>query len=164
MKIKDLTQSISTILASKQVKGSSSNGVTFKERLAEASLRLENSIQVGSPIPSGGEPKVMPNPVSSVPSSSGLFRVHGLDPTRSQFIETTTSILNLLEQYQKAIANPEISLKKIDPFIQALSQEVSQLNGLSEKLSPSDPLQKILTELGIVSTVEIEKFNRGDYI
>ena len=28
----------------------------------------------------------------------------------------------------------------------------------------SDPLQKIVTDLGIVSTVEIEKFNRGEYV
>lgn len=164
MKIKDLTQSISTILDSKQVRGSSPDAVDFKERLAEASLKLENSIQRESPIPSEGEPKVSPNPVLSVCSLGSLFGVHGLDPTRSQSIETTTTILNLLEQYQKAMANPEISLKKIGPFIQSLSQEVFRLNTLSEKLSPSDPLQRILTELGIISTVEIEKFNRGDYV
>jgi hypothetical protein len=69
-----------------------------------------------------------------------------------------------LEEYKNAMGDPEMPLKKIDPLIQSLSQGMQDLNTLSAKLSPSDPLQKILTEVGIVSAVEIEKFRRGEYI
>ena len=83
---------------------------------------------------------------------------------RSQSIEKTEKALEILETYQKALSDPEMELKKIDPIVRALSEEVKNLNALSGKLPISDPLQKLLTEVGIVSTVEIEKFNRGEYI
>jgi hypothetical protein len=41
---------------------------------------------------------------------------------------------------------------------------LENLNRLSEQLSPSDPLKKIMTEAGIVSAMEIEKFRRGEYV
>ena len=83
---------------------------------------------------------------------------------RSRGIQSAEKTLDLLDQYQKAMANPDQSLKNIHPLIQSLSQELQGLNILSEKLSPSDPLQSILTNTGIVSAVEIEKFYRGEYI
>jgi len=76
----------------------------------------------------------------------------------------TEKTLDLLEQYQKAMADPKVSLKEINPLAQALSQEIKGLNQWAQKLSSSDPLQKIIAEVGIVSSVEVEKFNRGDYI
>jgi hypothetical protein len=89
-----------------------------------------------------------------------------MDPAqiRLQGIQSTEKTLDILEQYQKAMANPNLSLKNIYPLIQSLSQELQGLNVLSAKLPPSDPLQSILTHTGIVSAVEIEKFHRGEYI
>jgi len=164
MKINEMTQSNPHILNPKQAVESPSKGVDFKQRLNEASLKLENFIQKYSPISLEKESEVLPSAVSSFPGINELIGVSGLEQIRSQSIEMITAFLNLLEQYRKAIADLGISLKEIHPFIQALSQEVSRLNTLSEKLSPTDPLKKILNEVGIISTVEIEKFNRGDYI
>jgi hypothetical protein len=87
-----------------------------------------------------------------------------INETRSKGVETTEKTLDLLERYQKAIADPQMPLKRINEFIDSLSLEVKSLNSLSEKLPPVDPLQKIMTEVGILSAVEIEKFNRGEYI
>lgn len=163
MKIKEMTQSNPHISNTKQVIGSPLKGVDFKQQLNKASLKLENSIQKDSTLSLKEESKVLPTLGSSISGLSGLLGVQGLDQIRSQSIEMITTTLNLLEQYGKAIADFRISLKEIHPFIQALSQEISRLNTLSEKLSPTDPLKKILAEVGIVSTVEIEKFYRGDY-
>jgi len=38
------------------------------------------------------------------------------------------------------------------------------LDRWSDQLPPSDPLRKMMGEIGILSNVEIEKFNRGDYV
>jgi hypothetical protein len=70
----------------------------------------------------------------------------------------------MLEQYQKAIGNPEMSLRQVESLARSLSQGVSRLETVAEKVASSDPLRKIMTDVGIVSTVEIEKFNRGEYV
>ena len=83
---------------------------------------------------------------------------------RSQGVKVAESTLGILEEYQKAIGDPQKTPRQIDPLVQSLSEEVKSLKMLAEKVPPSDPLQKIMTDLGIVSTVEIEKFNRGEYV
>ena len=100
-------------------------------------------------------------PVSSVNSVPGLPETSTL---QSQGALATEKTLDLLEQYQRAMADPKVSLKEIDPLAQSLSQEITGLSQWATKLSSSDPLQKIMTEVGIVSSVQVEKFNRGDYI
>jgi hypothetical protein len=82
---------------------------------------------------------------------------------QSQCSEATERTLNLLEQYQRALSDPQVSLKGVYSFVQSLQQEVQELNRWSDQLPPSDPLRKIMGEIGILSNVEIEKFNRGDY-
>jgi tetratricopeptide (TPR) repeat protein len=69
-----------------------------------------------------------------------------------------------VKQYQKAIGDPHQSLRQMDSLVRFLSNEVKRLNTLAEEIPPSDPLRKIMTELGVVSAVEIEKFNRGEYV
>jgi hypothetical protein len=94
---------------------------------------------------------------------NGLTEWNDISQIRSQGIRASENTLKILEEYRRAMAHVQLPLKKIDPMIQSLSQEVDHLNILSGKLSPSDPLKEILTELGIVSAVEIEKYRRGEY-
>lgn len=82
---------------------------------------------------------------------------------RSLGIKTSEEVLYLLEDYQKVMADPQIPLESIEPLIQSLSKEVNQLQILSERIPASDPLRRIITELGILSTVEVEKYYRGGY-
>ncbi len=132
-------------------------GLDFEELLKQANPSQKGISQTTSPLPSHIEVE----PVSNAAFVPKLEEIHQV---QLQGIEAAEGTLSLLEQYQKAMANPDVSLKKVDPLVQSLSKEVNGLNLFSEKLSPSDPLQKILTEVGIVSAVEIEKFRRGDYI
>jgi hypothetical protein len=133
-------------------------GLTFEELLKQANPNQKSISQTTSPLPSHGEVEA----VSSLPFI--MSKLGEVTQARLQGIEAAEGALSLLEQYQEAMADPDVSLKKVDPVVQFLSKEVNGLNLLSERLSPSDPLQKILTEVGIVSTVEIEKFRRGEYI
>jgi hypothetical protein len=48
--------------------------------------------------------------------------------------------------------------------VQALSEKVTDLQGLARTLAPADPLKKIIQEVGTLSAVEVEKFNRGEYV
>jgi hypothetical protein len=107
---------------------------------------------------------VLVDPAFSVQALNFLPEQEEITQIRSQGIRAAESTLNFLEKYQKAVGDPQITLKKVDPLVRSLSHEVNDLHLLSEKLPPSDPLQKIMREIGIVSTIEIEKFNRGEYI
>ena len=130
----------------------------FQELLRQANPSQKNTPQSPSFLPSLGEVESASN------MALVMSKVEEINQARSKGIEAAEGTLSLLEQYQKAMANPGMSLKKVDPLVESLSKEIKGLDLLSERLPPSDPLQKILTEVGIVSTVEIEKFRRGDYI
>jgi hypothetical protein len=151
MKIKEVIQGNSSILGSERLGKNELKGVDFQKMLSDASAKLKGV----SPMPSG--------PVSSASPLDGPSGMD-LNQVRSQSIQATENTLTLLEAYQEAMANPEVTLKKMDAFIQSLSDQIEHLNTLSEKLSSSDPLNRIMTEVGIVSTVEVEKLRRGEYI
>ncbi len=139
-------------------------GLEFQRLLEEAQSSGKQSEGTASPDAPVGKPEFFPDPVLSIPSMNLAPQAADSTALRSQGIGATEKTLELLEQYQKAMANPEISLKEVDPLVQSLSRETKDLAGWAEKLSPSDPLHKILTDLGILASVEVEKFNRGDYI
>jgi len=81
-----------------------------------------------------------------------------------QGTQATERTLDLLEQYRHALSDPQASLKEVYPLVQALREEVQGMSRWTEQLLPSDPLRKIMSETEILSRVEIEKFNRGDYV
>ncbi len=83
---------------------------------------------------------------------------------QSHGTEATERALDVLEQYQEALSNPQVSLKEVYSLVQSLRQEVQELNRWRDQLSPSDPLRKIMGEIRMLSNVQIEKFNRGDYV
>jgi len=82
---------------------------------------------------------------------------------RLEGIQRLDNLLDKFLIYKEALGNSEKTLKEIDPIIQSLSEEVEQLKKIGEKLPSSDPLNKILIELGVLSLVEIMKFKRGEY-
>ncbi|MGQ9646110.1 MAG: hypothetical protein ACUVWO_06165 [Thermodesulfobacteriota bacterium] len=151
MKIKEVFQGNPSILGSKRLDKKELKEVDFEKVLSEASAKLK--------LPSS----MAASPLSSVPPLNDRSMID-LSQIRFQSIQATEDTLALLEAYQKAMADPEVSLKKIDSFIQALSDQVADLQTLSEKVPSTDPLNRIMTEVGIVSAVEIEKFRKGELI
>lgn len=139
-------------------------GLEFQKLLQEAQSNGKQAEGTTSPEAPVGKPEFFPDPVLSIPSVNLAPQAAEPSALRSQGIGATEKTLELLEQYQRALADPKISLKEVNPLVQSLSREMKDLAGWAEKLSSSDPLQKILTDLGILASVEVEKFNRGDYI
>ncbi len=83
---------------------------------------------------------------------------------QSRGSQAAQNALDLLEGYQKTMADPGKTLKEISPLLESLSRQAGDLDQIAAGLTPSDPLWKILNELQILSSLEVEKFNRGDYI
>jgi hypothetical protein len=94
----------------------------------------------------------------------GVMEVQPAEQLRTQGVSAAEKTLELLGQYQQALADPAQSLKQINPLVESLSVKVEQLQKLTQQFPAGDPLQKIIREVGVVSATEIAKFNRGDYI
>jgi len=164
MSIKEIDNGTLSLIPGKKAKREEVSGLDFQKLLQEAHSKSNQAGSTGysSPTVEGSEIQAHP----PFPTGSGSFIPAGgeLFSSQSQGARAVENTLNLLEKYQKAIGDHGITLKEIEPLIQSLSREVIKLAQVSGQLSPSDPLQKILTEIQVLSSVEVERFNRGDYI
>jgi hypothetical protein len=110
-------------------------------------------------------PPIQPStPGFEIGPVKGVMELHPPEQLRAQGVSVTEKTLDLLGQYQQALADPAQSLKQINPLVESLSVKVEQLQKLTQQFSEGDPLQKIIQEVGVVSAAEVAKFNRGDYI
>ena len=163
METKEILQGVFSPIHSKNIRKEESSCQDFKQILERSSSRMMEDTCPVLPSVSQGSSPVGLDPITplSVPFISEIKEAGSL---RTQCVETTETTLDLLEKYQEAMGNPAVTLKKMVPLIQSLTQEVQDLRTLSETLPPSDPLKDLLDQVGILSAVEIEKFHRGDYL
>jgi hypothetical protein len=79
-------------------------------------------------------------------------------------VDRIENLLNLLDDYRTKLADPNVTLKDIHPLISTLSQEKEQLAPLLDSLPADDSLKNILNHTLVTASLEIIKYNRGDYI
>ena len=164
MDVKKIDDGTWSVMAGKKGKKEEVEGLDFQRLLQEAQSNRELPKAGNSPKVSVGGAEFLDNSVLAVPSMNFVPGLPETSILRSQGASATEKTLDLLDQYQKAMADPEVSLKEISPLVQSLSQEIRGLTQWAERLPSSDPLQRIISEVGILSSVEVEKFNRGEYI
>jgi hypothetical protein len=106
----------------------------------------------------------IPDVPFGVHSLSSVAQPGSLSPGQTRSLQAGERALKVLEDYGKDLGDPGISLKEIYPLIQSLSSEVRGMNQDADKLPGNDPLKRILNEIGVLAAVEVERFNRGDYL
>jgi len=79
-------------------------------------------------------------------------------------VEKVEQFFNLLESYAKALSDPKKNLRDIAPLIKSIESEKEKLAGLGESLPDGNILKDIVNQTAILTTVEVLKFNRGDYL
>ncbi len=164
MDVKKIDGATLSAMAGKKGKKEELEGLDFQKLLQAAQSNRKPAEAGTSTEGSVGRTEFFANSVLPIPSVNFVPGLPEFSTLRSQGALATEKALDLLEQYQRAMADPKVSLKEINPLAQSLSQEIKGLTQWAEKLPSSDPLQKIIAEVGILSSVEVEKFNRGDYI
>ena len=104
---------------------------------------------------------VKPQMISSIPNIqlNPLFAVQD-NPTA----ERTENFLDILEEYQNKLLDPQATLRDIHPLIQKMETEQEALAPVLNSLPPGDGLKDILNDALVNSEVEVIKFNRGDYV
>jgi hypothetical protein len=83
---------------------------------------------------------------------------------RTQTVNHIDEFLGIMESYQKQMADPKASLKDAYPFVQQMEKKAAELIPTLESLPEADKLKDILNRALVASTVEVIKFNRGDYV
>ena len=74
-------------------------------------------------------------------------------------------ILDLLEEYSKALNSPDMTLKRIEPIVTRIEQELNGLDVQSlDNLAQNDELANIINDIAVTASVEAFKFQRGDYL
>jgi len=78
-------------------------------------------------------------------------------------IERTEKFLEILDNYREKLQNPEVSLEEIYPLVSEMEMKKEGLTSALNSLPDGDGLKDILNEAMITSSLEVAKFNRGDY-
>ncbi len=78
--------------------------------------------------------------------------------------ERTEKFLDLLEEYQSKLLDPNLTLRDIHPLLERMETEKDALVPLLDSLPSGDRLRDVLNNALVASTVETFKFNRGDYV
>jgi hypothetical protein len=122
----------------------------------DAFLEKAMSPQSGQPSPLGVLPPLQGLSPASVTVPAGI--------DRGQTVKRIDGFLTVMESYQKKMADPNASLKDAYPFVRQMENTAAELLPAMESLPAGDKLKEILNHLLVTSTVEVTKFNRGDYI
>lgn len=82
----------------------------------------------------------------------------------TSIIDRTERMLNILDNYQQDLNDPNTPLRDIHPLIQEMEMEKERLIPILDSLPDDDGLKDILNQILVTSSVEIMKFNRGSYV
>lgn len=98
------------------------------------------------------------NPVSAI-------RMQPLSPEiKHATVERVEKLLNLLDIYRTQLVDPTMTLRKIEPAMNTIIKEKEQLSSLLDSLADDDGLKDIVNRTLITASLEVIKYNRGDYI
>ncbi len=74
-------------------------------------------------------------------------------------------ILDLLDRYSGALADPTKSLKDIRPLVDSIEREVGSIESdTGHQVYNDNALDKIVKDLAVTAKVAMYKFHRGDFI
>jgi hypothetical protein len=79
-------------------------------------------------------------------------------------VDRIETVLDLLDDYRRKLADPDFNLKDIHPTISAIENENQHLKPMLNSMIDGDELKQILNQTLITTSVEVIKFNKGDYI
>lgn len=93
------------------------------------------------------------------------IQYHTFSPAEKiPMIDHVEKLLDILDEYQQKLGDPQFTLKDIHPLINKMEVEKERLIPVLNSLPYGDELKDILNHALITSTVEIIKYNRGDYL
>lgn len=78
-------------------------------------------------------------------------------------VQQVETFLDKLEVYQQQLMDPDISLKALSPLVDRIRADGEHLSSFLNKFDAQDGMQDILSQTLITASLEVIRFNRGDY-
>ena len=151
MKIDANNEIIKSSYPDKSQRSEKGSNTDFKNILRES---VEKSVPQATQI----QPPSLINPLSSVGFESELPK------DKFYTINRVENLINLLDDYRKQLADPAITLRSIEPVMKTIMKEKDQLSSLLDSMPNEQGLKDIVNRTLITASLEVIKFNRGDYI
>ena len=130
-----------------------------KEAAKDAEFKdiLKSAVEQSTQRPTNTQPPSL-QPISAIRYPLGSTEL------RHTTIERVDNLLNLLDHYRDQLADPHVTLRKIEPVVNTIEKEKDQLSALLDILPQDDTLKEIVNRTLITASLEVMKYNRGDYI
>jgi len=144
-------ENLESVDVKKDLKGNMLSGVKFDDILQEAikSASISKNKSIGSP------------PVCSMSDVPFGIISH---TEKTPLIERVEGFLDIFEDYQRRLGDSHVSVKDLYPFITRLEDETKNLVPFLSSLPEGDEVRDIINRILINTTVEIARFQRGDYL
>lgn len=104
---------------------------------------------------------VTPSPIQSI-SKTDFSMIGNFDS--NQNIEQVEQFLDTLEAYQKQLSNPSANLCDLNTLVSMLEDGINYVSPILDSLPDGNALKDVINRAVVTSTVELIKFNRGDYL
>jgi hypothetical protein len=85
-------------------------------------------------------------------------------PHKPSTIDHIENVLDLLDEYRHKLADPNTTLKDIHPLVKSMETANEQLKPLLNSIAEGDQLKQILNQTLVTTSLEVFKYNKGDYI
>ena len=103
-------------------------------------------------------------PLSSINPLAAVGFKPELPVDKFSAINQAENLIDLLDDYRKQLADPAITLRSIEPLMNMIIKEKEQLSSLLDSIPNDDGLKDIVNRTLITASLEVIKFNRGEYI
>ena len=149
MKINDI-QHISSIATPKNQKKAETTKTAFKD-LLETTMDAADTSRT-----------IKPESATSARMTQPSFTTMPID--REEAVSRVSQFLDIMEEYSIKLSTKKCSLRDIAPLVSRIETGIEELRILSRSLPDDDSIKEILDQSLIRSSVEVIKFNRGDYL
>jgi hypothetical protein len=151
MKISGNSEIIKSNYPDKSQRSAQGSNTEFKDILKESVEKSDaHATQIQQP--------------SRIDSLSSVGFEPELPEDKFSTINRVENLINLLDDYRKQLADPAITLRSIEPVLKTITKEKDQLSSLLDSIPNGEGLKDIVNRALITASLEVMKFNRGDYI
>ena len=85
--------------------------------------------------------------------------------SKAAFLEQSERVLDLLDDFAQALADPQKTLRDLEPLVQKMEGEVKRLEAAPDSEGDSDQsLSRLINDVSLLASVALMKFHRGDYL
>ncbi len=83
-------------------------------------------------------------------------------PVDGTTVRQADKILDLMDNYAKALGDPQRTLKSVEPILEQIEDEVNQLE--TDASTKDEGFRNVVNDIAVTARVEAIKFHRGDYV